>query len=330
MSDTGVPEIDFDDQLVGEAPNEEILLPGVDPPTVADDPIGGGEAPPVGGSEEKSPEELSEYGSQFLEHVPEADRATVAKYLSPWDAGAQRKFKEYQGTIDGWEELGGREEIERGKFLLNQLRNNPDEFYRNLGDQIGTAAPPTQQPYQQPGVAPDINQQAAAALGVPPELASQISPEIAQSFQMINGMMDRKYADRLAEQDRTIKQMQSALGEVGGQLQQRTEQDEQRIRHEKVNEDMSLLERQYGAFDRDYVLGQVAAGMHPEDAVKNYQAFRQGILNEQAQKPALPGPTLGSSGHPPAEQAPDFTELSAKQTRKLVADILSQANQESE
>ena len=126
--------MDFDDQFIRDISGDEVLeeKPPEEPPDKNDD--GEVETPPVDGSEETSSgEELSEYGTEFLTHVPEEDRATVAKYLSPWDAGAQRKFREYQEEITTWENLGEKEEVERGTFLLTQLR---DRRIHNLSNSL--------------------------------------------------------------------------------------------------------------------------------------------------------------------------------------------------
>lgn len=234
--------------------------------------------------------------SEFLNRIPENDRAVVERYVKQWDAGVTRRFQDLHSQYAPYQELGEVEDLQKAIGLIEMLNETPERFYYALQEQLGLAdgtqaGLPTEQ-QQQPVGGGEQNQP-----GLPPEFVSRID-----------------------KQEEMLKSIAEYVLNLHNTQQESTEDQE-------LEQYMSLLHDEYGDFDDDYVLTKMFHGADGESAVKAYMNLVQQQVNA-ANAPAsgLP-PTLSSGsggGAVPTEQI-DLGKIPRNDVKSLVADILAQS-----
>jgi hypothetical protein len=263
--------------------------------------------------------ELSEHAQNFLQHVPEEHRAIVSQYLQPWDAGAQRRFRQYQDELATYQSYGEPEILEKATFLYNELMADPARF-RGILDQVvseqqpqSVRQPPQQQPqFQQP--------QYTGAF-------DELDPDVVNPLQAVLSHWGSQFGQRFQTYDQKMAGIERLLNQINQRFTQEDSSAAQQREEARLQEELALLEKQYGQFDQSYVLSQIAAGVDPDEAVQNFQNLRNSIAESLGPRKQLPGPTLSGNGLPPAQPA-DFNTLSSKQVRELVAQALQQSQED--
>lgn len=240
--------------------------------------------------------QLSEYAQNLLGEIPEADRATVERYLSQWDAGVERRVRQLQSTYAPFEEfieLGySTDEIQTAARLYDMLNSNPQQALEVLSNALnqGQANPQQSQPTS--------TQQ---------QQAGQIPTELQQQLDTMNKFMQ-----------------QQALT-----LQQQQDQKTQDAQDKALNDYLTLLKREKGEFDEDYVLTKMIGGMDGAAAVDQYNRVTgQQSGRNNSGGGSLPAPPVLSGGSVVPGTKP-VQEFSDKERKDLVMSIINTANAQS-
>ncbi|MGS2592241.1 hypothetical protein [Streptomyces hebeiensis] len=94
----------------------------------------------------------------------------------------------------------------------------------------------------------------------------------------------------------------------------------------ELDQEFKQLQEKYGEFDEQYVTGMMLGGASGEEAVQAFVNLKNS-LTPQSFAPNILGST-GSSGSGLPSNAIKVTDLSGKETRNLVAEMLARANQQ--
>lgn len=123
-------------------------------------------------------------------------------------------------------------------------------------------------------------------------------------------------------------QLETIVTALAEQFLAQNQVAEQNQEDQELDEYLGLLKREFGDFDEDFVLAKMLAGLDGDKAVQAYQAAIQAQVNGAAQTSQLPAVLSSAGGAGMPGQVQGVSQLSRNDTRKLVADILSQAQQE--
>ncbi|HEX4851719.1 MAG TPA: hypothetical protein VFV08_12965, partial [Puia sp.] len=119
-----------------------------------------------------------------------------------------------------------------------------------------------------------------------------------------------------------LQQHQDILAQyIANQVQTQQEQAED----QELDGLLDQLRQQYGDYDEQYVVTLAASGMHPEQAVQQYQQMVNNIRSQPRMDAGLPNIVSPSNGMP-SEQI-DVANLKDADRKKLVQNILRQASE---
>lgn len=232
------------------------------------------------------------YSSDFLTGIDdEEQRQLLEPYVKKWDAGVTRKFQELHAQYEPYQSLGDPEELQQYVELVEYINNDPQGFYKYLGDALGVSAAEAQKQVEEPD---------PVTAAIPDELQRALDP----------------YKTQLTEQEQLLRTMGEYL------LQQQQEAIEAQEDMELENY-LSELEKEFGSFDADYVLTKMANGVDGADAVKAYKQSVQEYVNTTSKKkPSMP--VLGGGGSIPSDEE-DITKLDSGAVKNLVAGLIQQS-----
>lgn len=234
--------------------------------------------------------------NELLGVVPSQLHSQVMPHLQKWDQNFQTKVNEVHSQYDGWKPIidGGvtPQDADFALGLMNAISTNPQEVLSALQEWIeneGGEGDPNQQ-YDEQG---QYNQS-----------------------ELPEGMPD-------ISQHPAYLELQSAVQDMAQILLGQREEEQSQQEEAKLDEELNAAKEKYGEYDERYVLGLVLNDpeMTVEKAVEEYQELTNKILGNQRR----PGPPiLGSGGNSPNTRV-DPRQMSSKDTRSYVANILAQA-----
>ena len=111
-----------------------------------------GEVSTEGTGEVTEPNEGSGYNEAWapmLNQLPDAYHNVVAPHLKEWDRGVQQRFDSLNQRYSPYQKFVDQKVdpqlVEVGLSLVEQLRNDPNSFYQELGDRLGITAQQAQE-----------------------------------------------------------------------------------------------------------------------------------------------------------------------------------------
>lgn len=286
----------FTEGLGGQQSQTDGVQGGNEPPPVGQQ---SGEPPATPGQGSAPQEPDYSLASDFLQRVPEADRATVEKYVRQWDAGVTRRFQELHGKYQPYEQLGDPESLMQALQVMRLLDEQPKVIYDILMDDIQKGAEWAQglgqQPQQQQSLSGAPSVEGDAFQGLPPEFMQQFQQQQTILEQLATIVLSNQQAASQAAED------------------------------QELDSYLANLHTEFGDFDEDYVLARMERGEDGAAAVQAFQGMIQAQLNQRMQvQEGLP-PILSGGGAPPVQQQ-SVTSLDKKATRNLVAELMSATN----
>jgi hypothetical protein len=214
---------------------------------------------------------LSPYAQNWLQQLPEGDRAKGAEYVKSWDQGFQQFAQHTSQRFRPYEQLGTPEELSQLKQAFDYIRTNPSGFVETLIER-GLYQPQGQQQGQQP--APtlyDVN-------GNPVELPQ------SKSY------------------DPEIKRLESALGGLAQTMQQQQSSREAAEADRALDTLTAQLHEKHGQFNEMFVWQLLAQGMDGDQAVQAWKnEVQQAMAAQQQQRPRQ---VMGASSAPPVLPGP--------------------------
>lgn len=216
----------------------------------------------------------SPYAQQFLQDVPQDQRAIVEEHLRKWDAGFTRYAQGMNDQLRQYQSLGDAQQIQQAVQYYNQLLNDPHSVAELL-IQNGFGPAQAQQLAQQA-----TQQQNPQQMQQDP--FQQMPEPIRQRFEAV---------DRLNQQ---YSQMERAMGLIAQKFNEQDQMAQEQAGDQQLEQLLGQMKQQFGDFDETYILTQLANGANPDQAIRNYNAFIQREVNKRA-APQPPSVISGSS-----------------------------------
>lgn len=245
-------------------------------------------------------------GETFLNSIEdEALRGQLEPHVKRWDAGVTRRFQELHSRVKPYEQLGTHEQLSEAAQIYEILNSDPQKLYTALAQSLGYNTGQQGQPGPGTGQVPGQkqNQNPGQVDGLTKQEYAQLSPQDKQKF------------DQYGEIINTLAEAYL------GQEKQRQQQAED----EQLDDYLDNLKSEFGSFDEQYVLAQMAAGKDGAKAVKTY---RRNIEKEIAKRNSDGAPRVLSGGGQVAQDTLNPSELGSKDVKSMVAGLIAQAQQE--
>ena len=285
---------------------------------------GSGEAPPeaeetqeVVDDEDDDDDDVENLnGEAFLSSIEEEElRQRLEPHVKRWDAGVTRKFQELHSQLKPFQELGEYEQLSEAAQLYEILNSRPEDLYnalaKSLGYNVQQGQPGTQsQTPQQQGYG---NQQ-------------QYNPQQQMPGQN-GGLTQQQYAQLPPEVQNQLQQHNQILTTLAEHYLNEQKTEQQRKEDEELDNYLQNLKDEFGDYDEQFVLAKMSAGVDGAKAVKQYQKELKKRIAAQNSEQAPTG-ILGGGGQVPQENV-NVAELGGNDVKKLVAGLMSQAQQES-
>jgi hypothetical protein len=232
---------------------------------------------------------------EVLNLIPEDTRPAVSEKLKSWDTGVNDRFTKLQSEYEPWKPFMTDytpDDINTAVGIAQALQADPQAFYQQMAEAYGFNSDQGQGGQQQ-------QQQQQGD--------DDLDPVVAKLFEEKFGKLE------------------SAIGALAQHLQQQQTQTEEERQLQQLEQTLTKLKDTHGEFDLDYVCAKIAAGITPEDAVKQYQELTGNTQRQDANNNVPP--ILGAGGGLPTNQV-DPATLGDKETRDLVANLIAAAQQQ--
>lgn len=230
--------------------------------------------------------------NDLLQEVPSSLHSTITPHLQKWDKNYQEGIGKVHSQYESYKPFVDQgidpEQLQYGLQLLEAFNTRPEQIYEALKQHFGEDAA---------NQVVDELETEQGQQSEPIDISSH--PEFQQMAQMVNTM-----AELL--------------------VQQGTQQEEEQADTE-LEQEFQAAKEKFGEFDEKYVIVQMMAddSLTVEQAVQQYKDFEKSLLTNANR----PGPKiLGAGGNSPSVGVTP-SQLSDKDRRSLVANMLAQAQQ---
>jgi hypothetical protein len=235
--------------------------------------------------------------SDFLNNVPESDRAVVGRYIKDWDAGVTKKFQEIHGQYEPYKQLGDVEKLRQAVEVYDLLDNSPEIIYETLKQHFGEVQPQVPVNPQTPQVQP-----------------GQLNPQLQQA---LNPFLEPLQA-KLQEQQGLMEKMAQVI-------LQGTQREQEAAEDRALDQYLAELEQRHGKFDQRAILMGLYEGKDGDIAVKEWQDSIRQYAPQAQQQNGVPPPLMG--GTTPSDTV-DIGSMSDKDIRQLTANVFASLNTE--
>lgn len=224
----------------------------------------------------------------ILSQIPEELHSKVIPTLQEWDAGVSRRFQKIHDEYSGFKEFEevDIDDLRQAYKVYSALTEDPQSTWETIG----------------------------RVYGLSPQQVSQAMSSEEDDLDL--DALPQSIRDRLSR----IDQHDALLQQMAYQMQEAQAAEEEAEEDAALDELLEELQEEYGEFDEDYVVGLIASGVDPEEAVERFQQF---TARYQPQVPQQPAPrVMSSGGGVPSSTPVNVTGLNNQDTQALVAEIL--------
>jgi hypothetical protein len=236
----------------------------------------------------------SSFVQELLKDAPKEHVSIMEPYIKKFDAGVTRRFQDLKNQYKHYEPLGWDEETtQQMSEVYRVLNEEPERLYEALKEQLEL-----EEEAQKPGS--QVGESGPEFQGLPPEITAQ------------------------------IEQQQQVLAALAQWVMDQDQKSTETVEDQEFDGYLDLLKKEYGEFDEEYVVTQIANGMDGEAAVKAWNDKVQGWLQKvNASTEHLPGAVLSSAGggSVPQGESQNLGQIPDKDIRALIANVIGQTNQ---
>lgn len=240
---------------------------------------------------------------EYLTDIPEAFHPVVSKAFGKWDSEVNGKLQSLHSQYEPWKDVIDTYDptvAEQSFALFQRLNEDPKMVYEALGNAFGFTGDTVNTGEQGTG-----NEETDDSED---EFDSQNISKNHPLYKQVNEQ--RQMLEMLTlQQQQEAQQRQAEADEIG------------------LNNFLGELAEKHGEFDEDYVVTLMANGVPGEQAVQRFHQLAQSYA-EKLNQPSRNAPVVLSSsggGSLPSNQI-DPTQLSDKDTKALIVQMLAQAN----
>lgn len=263
---------------------------------------GGTESSGVGsqggtGSQESSDNSFAREILDSLDVSDKSERAVLEKYLSGIDSQVNNRFQSIHDQYAPFKDMDP-DNVQNAMGIMQMIEHNPQQVIEIISQALGEEGEEGE--YSEEGEEGEEYDDEEGEY-------SDLDPEFMERFEYVEELLE-KLAEIVVENQRTTTESQEDA---------------------ELEEEISSLKEAHGDFNEEWVLSYAAGAEVPlEDAVKSYMGLVQSVGGQQKNSGSPPsGPMLSGNGTPPNELV-DPKELSNKDTKNLVAQILSASSLE--
>jgi hypothetical protein len=229
---------------------------------------------------------------EILSAIPEELHSAVIPTLQKWDAGVSRSFQKIHDDYAPYKQFEDYDpsDISEALGVYRSLVTDPASTWEAIGR------------------------------------VYELSPQQSQAMsEQDNDYLDN-LPDSVKEKLSKIDMHDQVLEYVSQQMLDRQASDEEAQEDAALDEILYDLREAYGDYDEDYVVGLIASGVDPEDAVGRFQQFTSQYAPQKQQQSyeySNSAPRVMSSGGGiPNTGSVDVNKLSNQDTQDLIASIL--------
>lgn len=242
---------------------------------------------------------------EILNAIPAEYHDKVTPTLQNWDAGVSRRFQKIHDEYEPYKRFSDYDpnQIEEAVRIYESLNSDPSATWEAIG----------------------------RAYGLSPEEVSQAESAFDEDDDYDFSDLPPKLRAKLAKIDR-LDLHEQVLETITQQMLSQQELEEQAEEDAALEELMGELKEVHGNFDEDYVVGLMAAGVDPDDAVLRYKGMVSRFSGSAEPRvdtppiqasPQIQSPRVMSSGGAvPGLGDQDVTKMDTRQTKDLVAELL--------
>jgi hypothetical protein len=224
----------------------------------------------------------------ILDAIPADYHDKVMPTLQEWDRGVSRRFQKIHDEYEpykAFEEIDP-DDIRQALQVYGALTEDPQTTWETIG----------------------------RVYGLSPQQVSQAMSSEEEDLDL--DALPQSIRDRLSR----IDQHDALLAQMAEQMQQAQQAEEEAEEDAALEGLLSDLQEEYGEFDEDYVVGLIASGVDPEEAVERFQSFTSRYQPQQPQQSAPK--VMSSGGGVPSSSPVNVNGLSNQDTQALVAELL--------
>jgi hypothetical protein len=244
--------------------------------------------------------------SDVLGLIPETMHSQITPHFQKWDQNYQQSVQKVHSQYEPWKPFidGGVDpaNVDFSLGLMNAISTNPQEVMTALQEWIDSDG----------------------------EEGFDQGDQSGQQGQFDQTQQNQGQSEFDITQHPKFQEMEEALQTMAQLMLGEREKEQSAQQDQELEDAFASLKQEHGEFDEKYVLGVVmSSGQEDFDmsdlqaAVKQYQELEQNILSGKRQ----PGPPVLGSGGAFPNSTPDARKLGSKDTKNLVAQMLSQAKQ---
>jgi hypothetical protein len=233
---------------------------------------------------------------EILNVIPEELHDKVLPTLQQWDAGVSRRFQKIHDEYEPYKKFEeyDPEDIEEAMGVYRALTSDPASTWETIGRVYGLSP-----------------QQVSQATSDEDFDLDELPPAIREKLSKID------------LHDQVLEYVSQQMLEL--QAQEEEAQEDQVL--EELLED---LHETYGDFDEEYVVGLLASGIDPDEAVGRFKEFTSKYSSSQPYRQQTPATlqhetaprVMSSGGGIPNAGSVDVSKLSNQSTQDLISQIL--------
>lgn len=227
---------------------------------------------------------------QILDQIPEEYHSKVMPTLADWDAGVSRRFQQLHdefAPLKEFEETDP-EELRQALKIYKSLNEDPSATWETIG----------------------------RVYGLSPQKISQATSD--DDFDLDS--LPDAVKNRLMQVD----QQNAIIQDLQSRFEEQQALDNEAAEDEALENVLEELAEEFGDFDEDYVVGLIAAGVDPEEAVGRFQeiAERMGYYEDDDEEEEDYPQIMSAGGGIPNAGDVNVNGLSNQDTQELVAELL--------
>lgn len=224
---------------------------------------------------------------EILNKIPPELHDQVIPTLQKWDAGVSRRFQKIHDEYAPYKDFEeyDPDSIREALGVYQALNNDPASTWETIGRVYGLSPQGSQ---------------------------ANSSDEEDIDFDALPASIKNRLA-KIDQHENVLEYMSQFVLDNQASAQEAQEDQE-------LEELLEELAEEYGEFDEDYVVGLIAGGIDPEEAVGRFQQLTQQYQQAPAQR-EYPQVMSSGGGFPNMGQV-DVNSLSSQDTQTLIAEML--------
>lgn len=250
-----------------------------------------------------------------LNVLPTQFHSLVTPHFQQWDKAAQDRITSLNSDLESYNQYEplkqygvNMDDVAQALRLMHAVNNNPREIYDAIGESYGY----------------NVAQQQLQSGNIP-------GAENGTIQQMTGQQENNQQIQQQPLNDPRVDRLQQGVDLMANIILQQQQEATNAQADSDLDNELSTLKTKYGDFDERFVLAYMNQGMSGDQAAQHFNTLKNEMLtnNPRPFAPGILGGTSSGNGSGVPSAAIDPTQLSGKETRNLVVEMLKAANRPS-